>query len=59
MNPDLTYLYNVAKQAKKELNEINKSINNEKKPKKNTIPKKNTTLKKNKKKKNKTRKNLR
>ena len=53
MNPDLTYLYNVAKQAKKELNEINKSINNERKSKKNT------TLKKNKKKKNKTRKKSR
>ena len=53
MNPDLTYLYNIVKQAKKELNKINKSINTESKSKKNT------TLKKNKKKKNKTRKKSR
>ena len=54
MNPDLTYLYNVAKQAQTELNEINKSINRGK-------PKKNKTLKRKNKSKNRnsTRKNLR
>lgn len=54
MNPDLTYLYNVAKQAQTELIEINKLINQNK-------PKKNKTFKRKNKRKNRnsTRKNLR
>jgi hypothetical protein len=46
MNPDLTYLYNVAKQAQTELIEINKLINQNK-------PKKNKTFKRKKNRKNK------